>query len=65
MIEENIERTIHRCMVCCKCDAVLKIRLLELCFDCALDSIEPIEPGWGVALELSPEGYDLGDDENE
>jgi hypothetical protein len=65
MIEKNIKHPIHKCMVCSVNDAVLRVRLLELCFNCSLDSIEPIEPGWGVALELKAEGYDLGDDDYE
>lgn len=58
--------SLNRCCYCGKADAVLRYNhIVESCFDCLLDRLEPIEPGWGVALELKAEGYDYLDEEEE
>lgn len=59
-MQESQFNPMRRCMVCTAHDAVLSFRLLDMCFDCALDGLEPVEPGYGVALELLAEGYDYG-----
>jgi hypothetical protein len=59
MDNDNGVNPSSRCSCCCKAQAVLRFRLNEYCFDCLLDGLEPLQPGWGVALELRAEGYDL------
>jgi hypothetical protein len=63
-MEPKQNEIIQRCTRCVIADAVIKCQQSEMCFDCCLDSLTPLNPGWGIALELIAEGYDYPEDEN-